>query len=929
MTRRVRQKGSQSNEKSKDIIESNSEISAAECCTSDSNCNVDWTTLPDDTMIQLFSSLNYRDRASLSSTCQTYRLLGSSACLWDSLDLRCHKFNSSVAEALSSRCKNLQKLRFRGVESANAIISLQARGLRGISGDFCQDMSDATLSMLAARHDLLENLQLGLDACQRISSDAIEAIAFCCKKLQRLQLSGVKKISGYAINTLAQHCPQLVEVEFVDCENVDVVALGNLSSVRYLSVAGARNLKWDSASQVWSKLPNLLGLDVSRTEINSAAAGRLFSLSQNLKVMLALNCPIFEAEVSNISAYNRKDRLLFALFNNIIEGLTLLSSDKTENKRELFSYWGKLKNKDKRLREIICWIERVLSHSLWHIAENSPRTFDDFWLKQGVSLSLCLLQSLQEDVQERATTTIATFLVDDDEIATVNRGRAEAVLQDGGILLLLDLARSCREALQSEAAKAIANLSMDPRVAKAVAENGGINVLVKLVMSMNKFVAEEAAGGLWNLSVGEEHKSTITEAGGVKALVDLIFRWPSDGDGSLCQEHAAGALANLSGNYKCSLAVAEAGGVHTLLMLAYSSKAEGVQEQAARALVNLASHGDSNTDDNSSVGQDAGALVALVQLTSSQHEGVRQEAAGALWNLSFDEKNREAIVAAGGVEALVALIQSCSNFSQGLQERAAGALWGLSVSEANSIAIGQEGGIAPLIALAHSDIEAVHETATGALWNLSFNPGNAVRIVEDGGVSVLVHLCSSSTSKMARYMAALALTYVFDGRMDEIVLVGSSSERNSKTLNLDGLRRLAFKHIEEFLHTFTDTQTFSTVVTSLSLTTLAHVAEATHIQEARHLRCSGAEIGRYIAMLQNSYSILKACAAFALFQLTMPRGRHAMHHTSLLQNGGVARVLRVTAAAANSTLETKVYAKLVLRNLELCHSDASISSICE
>lgn len=59
----------------------------------------------------------------------------------------------------------------------------------------------------------------------------------------------------------------------------------------------------------------------------------------------------------------------------------------------------------------------------------------------------------------------------------------------------------------------------------------------------------------------------------------------------------------------------------------------------------------------------------------------------------------------------------------------------------------------------------------------------------------------------------------------------------------------------------------------------------------------------------------------------MPRGRHAMHHTSLLQNGGVARVLRVTAAAANSTLETKVYAKLVLRNLELCHSDASISSI--
>ena len=31
----------------------------------------------------------------------------------------------------------------------------------------------------------------------------------------------------------------------------------------------------------------------------------------------------------------------------------------------------------------------------------------------------------------------------------------------------------------------------------------------------------------------------------------------------------------------------------------------------------------------------------------------KQEAAGALWNLSFDDRNREAIAAAGGVEALV------------------------------------------------------------------------------------------------------------------------------------------------------------------------------------------------------------------------------------------------------------------------------------
>lgn len=74
--------------------------------------------------------------------------------------------------------------------------------------------------------------------------------------------------------------------------------------------------------------------------------------------------------------------------------------------------------------------------------------------------------------------------------------------------------------------------------------------------------------------------------------------------------------------------------------------------QAARALANLAAHGDSNNN-NAAVGQEAGALEALVQLTQSLHEGVRQEAAGALWNLSFDDKNRESIAVAGGVEALV------------------------------------------------------------------------------------------------------------------------------------------------------------------------------------------------------------------------------------------------------------------------------------
>ncbi|KAJ6400233.1 hypothetical protein OIU84_015810 [Salix udensis] len=858
-----------------------------------------------------------------------------SSCLWTSLDLRAHKCDPAMAISLASWCVNLQKLRFRGAECADAIIHLQARNLREISGDYCRKITDATLSMIVARHEALETLQLGPDFCERISSDAIKATAFCCPKLKKLRLSGLRDVSAEVINALAKHCQNLVDIGFLDCLKVDEVALGNVVSVLFLSVAGTSNMKWGVVSHLWHKLPKLIGLDVSRTDIGPSAVSRLLSLSPSLKVLCAMNCPVLE-EDNTFSANKYEGKLLLALFTDIFKGLASLFAETTKMGKNILLHWRNAKTKDKNLDEIMTWLEWILSHTLLRTAESNPRGLDAFWLKQGAAILLSLMQSSQEEVQERAATGLATFVVIDDENTSIDCGRAEAVMRDGGIRLLLNLAKSWREGLQSEAAKAIANLSVNANVAKAVAEEGGIQILAGLASSMNRLVAEEAAGGLWNLSVGEEHKGAIAEAGGVKALVDLIFKWFSGGDGVL--ERAAGALANLAADDKCSMEVALAGGVHALVMLARNCKFEGVQEQAARALANLAAHGDSNTN-NAAVGQEAGALEALVQLTRSLHEGVRQEAAGALWNLSFDDRNREAIAAAGGVEALtscrpyygvgskqyhVALAQSCANASPGLQERAAGALWGLSVSEANSIAIGREGGVAPLIALARSETEDVHETAAGALWNLAFNPGNALRIVEEGGVRALVDLCSSSVSKMARFMAALALTYMFDGRMDEFALIVNLTESTSKSVNLDGARRMALKHIEAFVLTFSDPQAFATAAASSAPAALAQVTERARIQEAGHLRCSGAEIGRFVAMLRNPSSVLKACAAFALLQFTIPGGRHALHHASLMQSAGAARVLRAAAAAATAPLEAKIFARIVLRNLEHHHIESLI-----
>ncbi|KAK4488553.1 hypothetical protein RD792_004317 [Penstemon davidsonii] len=912
MSRRVRRKVAKKGKEKVDYPEIDENLSL------DDKGVLDWTKLPDDTVIQLFSCLNYRDRASLSSTCKTWRILGKSPCLWQVLDIRPHKCDASAAISLASRCENLQKLRFRGPESASAIIHLRAKNVKEISGDGCRKMTDATLSILAARHEALECLQIGPDFCERISSDAVKAIAICCPNLQKLRLSGVHEVDAEAINALAKNCQNLTDIGFIDCRKIDETALGNVASVRFLSIAGTTSIKWNLVLQQWSKLPHLIGLDVSRTDITPNIVSRFFSSSSSLKVLCALNCPALEEDVTFVSNTNHKGKVLLAVFTDILKGVATLFVDMPKDNSNIF-----LDLRKSKLDDIRNWLEWIISNSLLRVSESNPPGLDNFWLNQGATLLLSFMQSAQEEIRERAATALATFVVIDDENASIDVGRAEAVMRDGGIRLLLNLARSWREGLQSEAAKAIANLSVNANVAKAVAEEGGINILVHLAKSVNRMVAEEAAGGLWNLSVGEEHKNAIAEAGGVQALVDLIFKWSKSSGGEGVLERAAGALANLAADDKCSMEVASVGGVHALVTLARSCKVEGVQEQAARALANLAAHGDSNSN-NAAVGQEAGALEALVQLTRAPHDGVRQEAAGALWNLSFDDRNREAIAAAGGVEALVALAHSCSNASRGLQERAAGALWGLSVSETNSIAIGREGGVGPLIVLARSDAEDVHETAAGALWNLAFNPGNALRIVEEGGVPALVHLCSSSVSKMARFMSALALTYMFDGRMDEIAMIGTSTESTSKSVSLDGARRMALKNIEAFVMTFSDPQAFSAAAASSAPAALTQVTESARIQEAGHLRCSGAEIGRFVTMLRNPSPTLKSCAAFALLQFTIPGGRHAAHHVSLLQNAGAPRVLRVAAAAAGAPLEAKIFARIVLRNLEHYQTGYSI-----
>ncbi|MCO5577009.1 hypothetical protein L7F22_030831 [Adiantum nelumboides] len=163
--------------------------------------------------------------------------------------------------------------------------------------------------------------------------------------------------------------------------------------------------------------------------------------------------------------------------------------------------------------------------------------------------------------------------------------------------------------------------------------------------------------------------------------------------------------------------------------------------------------------------------------------------------------------------------------------------------------------------------------------------------------------------------------------MDSVAAGATFCENVSKSGGLDGARRLAMRHIESFIQAFSDQQALIAASTSWSSAPLMAVADSARIQEAGHLRCSGSEIGRFVTMLKNGSPVLRACASFAILQFTMPGGRHAVHHASLLHKAGAGRVLRAVAAAATvpatAPLQAKVFARIVLRNLEQCPADAT------
>ncbi|KAL3573882.1 hypothetical protein D5086_024495 [Populus alba] len=63
----------------------------------------------------------------------------------------------------------------------------------------------------------------------------------------------LRDVSANAVNALAEHCPDLIGIGFLDCLKVDEVALGPVVSVLFLLATGISKMKWRVVSHLWHK----------------------------------------------------------------------------------------------------------------------------------------------------------------------------------------------------------------------------------------------------------------------------------------------------------------------------------------------------------------------------------------------------------------------------------------------------------------------------------------------------------------------------------------------------------------------------------------------------------------------------------------------------------------------------------------------------
>ncbi|CAM6058474.1 unnamed protein product [Sphagnum tenellum] len=160
------------------------------------------------------------------------------------------------------------------------------------------------------------------------------------------------------------------------------------------------------------------------------------------------------------------------------------------------------------------------------------------------------------------------------------------------------------------------------------------------------------------------------------------------------------------------------------------------------------------------------ALVAFLQTSISVDDHRAQEVGAlALLNVAINnDRNKAAVVAAGGVPLFVELLKA--EASQASKEAVVAALLTLSCLNENKACVGSSGAIPLLVQLLTSGSNQARKDALITLYNLTIFLGNRPRVVRAGAIPILVHLLSLRKVDLLEKCVALLynLSSIEEGR---------------------------------------------------------------------------------------------------------------------------------------------------------------------
>lgn len=352
-----------------------------------------------------------------------------------------------------------------------------------------------------------------------------------------------------------------------------------------------------------------------------------------------------------------------------------------------------------------------------------------------------------------------------------------AIRDVNGLTILVNILRTDHVTCQVGALKVLQQLTLNSKYnRRAVINMGGVQILVNLITDCPQEVQSLAAANLANMAKSSLGRNILKRHGGLQKLVGLLDyedgRMRSTGRRSSNNQspshygsdlevarNAALALWSCSKSTRSRSAIFQAGSVPLLAKLIRIDKEEFLvpivglaQECAVESRFREAFYKES-------------IITAIVQRLVIDSEELQGYCASAIFKCAVDEQTRKAVYDCGGLDTLVSLLSRQDN--KKLLAAVTGAIWKCAISEYNVRRLMEVKALETLIRLLQGDEngdelpEQVQLHIVGAIGEIAKDPKGPLEVLRCKGCNTLVDILNipneELTGTAARAIAACAV----------------------------------------------------------------------------------------------------------------------------------------------------------------------------